>query len=730
MNLDIHVGKSRLVIHQGEAVWLAEPDGQVAPDSERGLLFRDTRLISVWQLFANGAAWERLSGGAPNHFMMQAFLSNPAIPTEDNAEIRARALLLELSRWLEGGVHEDLDIVNNGPVRARFNLELVLRSDVADLFEVKSHRLVRRGRIVTEWSEADQQLRSLYRNGDFMRGLTLTARGDTQAVMANGRLSFEVDLQPGEAWHACLLTDLHDGAETLKAPEGHASTSGVSVSSEALATWRDGATRLHTPNEEFYRFYHQGVDDLAALRLPWTRKGEVSVVPAAGLPWFAALFGRDSLIVALQCAPVTLQFARGALDLLGDWQATERDDSRDAEPGKILHELRRGELAHFKLIPHTPYYGTADATPLYLVLLHAAWRWTGERALLERHLDTAERCLDWIDTCGDRDGDLFQEYQTRAPRGYENMAWKDAGDAVPYPDGTLVRGPKALCELQGYVYAAWTGMAEIYAALGQEDRAAELRVKAVALLQKFNDVFWDEEWGGYVYALDGEKQPVKTSVSNVGHLLWSGIVPPERAARVVARLMAPDMFSGWGIRTLSTAASAVQPARLPQRLGVAARQRADRAGICPLRVPRGGGAGGARGQRRRDVFRAAPDPGAVCRAAARGGAVPGAGARRQRAAGLGGGLGVFVSPGVARDRGGCAEQRAAARAGAAGVAARGNAARPVHGRTDVRPAFRPRRGRDAGRRAAWGCGGGAGGGLKRLSRRRHAAASAQASRPS
>lgn len=552
MNLDIHVGKSRLVIHQGEAVWLAEPDGQVPADSERGLLFRDTRLISVWRLYANGAPWERLSGGAPTHFMMQTFLSNPAIPTEGNTEIAARALLLELSRWLEGGVHEDLDIVNNGRGRARFNLELVLRSDVADLFEVKSHRLVRRGRIVTEWSEADQQLKSLYRNGDFMRGLTLTARGDTQAVLANGRLSFEVDLKPGETWHACLLTDLHDGAETLKAPQGHASTSGASVSSDALAEWRGGATRLHTPNEEFYRFYHQGVDDLAALRLPWTRKGEVSVVPAAGLPWFAALFGRDSLIVALQCAPVTLQFARGALDLLGDWQATERDDSRDAEPGKILHELRRGELAYFKLIPHTPYYGTADATPLYLVLLHAAWRWTGERALLERHLETAERCLDWIDNCGDRDGDLFQEYQTRAPRGYENMAWKDAGDAVPYPDGTLVRGPKALCELQGYVYAAWTGMAEIFTALGQEDRAAEMRVKAVALLEKFNAVFWDEAWGGYLYALDGEKQPVKTSVSNVGHLLWSGIVPPERAARVVARLMAPDMFSGWGIRTLST----------------------------------------------------------------------------------------------------------------------------------------------------------------------------------
>jgi glycogen debranching enzyme len=275
-------------------------------------------------------------------------------------------------------------------------------------------------------------------------------------------------------------------------------------------------------------------------------------MPAAGLPWFAALFGRDSLIVAMQSAPVTLEFAHGALTMLGQWQADERDDYRDAEPGKILHELRLGELAHFHLVPHTPYYGTADATPLYLLLLHTTWRWTGDRVVLERHLPTAERCLDWIDAYGDRDGDLFQEYQTRSPVGYENMGWKDAGDAVPYPDGTLVRGPKALCELQGYVYAAWTGMAEIYDALDRPGRAEELRSKAAALFAKFNEVFWDEEFGGYVYALDGEKKKVLTSVSNVGHLLWSGIVPPERAGRVVARLMAADMFSGWGIRTLST----------------------------------------------------------------------------------------------------------------------------------------------------------------------------------
>ena len=202
------------------------------------------------------------------------------------------------------------------------------------------------------------------------------------------------------------------------------------------------------------------------------------------MPWFVGLFGRDSLIVSLQNAMVYPGFARGALDVLGRWQATERDDCRDAEPGKIMHELRIGELAYFKLIPHTPYYGTADATPLYLIVLHVAWRCTGDRTLIDQHLATAERCLEWIDKYGDLDGDGFQEYQTRSPDGYENLGWKDAGEALVYPDGSLVKGPKALCELQGYVYDAWLRMAEIYDELGDTAKAGRLRAKARKLFEQ------------------------------------------------------------------------------------------------------------------------------------------------------------------------------------------------------------------------------------------------------
>ncbi len=558
MRTQIQVGNPQLVIHEGDTVWAAGPDGQVNGSDDHGLFFRDTRLISIWQLSANGVPWELLNGGAVQHFALGVFLTNPVIVTQDG-EVARRELSLSLGRWMEGGVHEDIDITNHGRQTVRFNLELLLRSDFADLFEVKSRRFVRRGRVVTAWSDAGQTLRSTYTHDTFLRALTVTARGDTPAVYANGRVSFDIELAPGGTWHTCLLTDLHDGGETLAAPAACTSERGSSETALSLGEWRRGTLKLSSSNEEFYRLYRQGVDDMAALRLPVHRDGRTDVLPAAGLPWFAALFGRDSLVVALQSAPVTLAFARGALAVLGAWQARERDDARDAEPGKILHELRRGELAYFKLVPHTPYFGTADATPLYLITLHTAWRWSGDRALLAAHMQTAARCLEWIDNWGDRDGDGFQEYQTRAPKGYENMGWKDAGDAVLYPDGSMVKGPKALCELQGYVYAAWRGMAELYDAAGAPDRAEELRAKAAALYERFNEAFWNNDFGGYAYALDGDKRQVLTSVSNVGHLLWCGIVAPERAAQVVARLMAPDMFSGWGIRTLSAEHPAYNP---------------------------------------------------------------------------------------------------------------------------------------------------------------------------
>ena len=378
-------------------------------------------------------------------------------------------------------------------------------------------------------------------------------------MYANGRLSFEVDLDSGETWHCCLLYTLEDGKRTFPPLEDCADQHQKTHHAEALSDWLQSVLKIRSSNEEFYRLYRQALEDMAALRLPIVGTDHMVFLPAAGLPWFVAPFGRDSLIVSLQNMLIYPDFARGSLDILGSLQAREQDDYRDAEPGKILHEIRYGELAHFKLIPHTPYYGTADATPLYLITLNAAWRATGDRALLERHLETAEGCLSWIDDYGDRDGDGFQEYQTRSPVGYENMGWKDSGDSVVYPDGSLVKGPKALCELQGYVYDAWLRMSEVFDELGKPGRARELRTKAAALFKRFNEDFWDEELGFYAFALDGEKKKVLTVASNAGHCLASGIVPPERAAKVVRRLMAPDMWSGWGVRTLSALHPAFNP---------------------------------------------------------------------------------------------------------------------------------------------------------------------------
>ncbi len=559
MALEIKVGPPQLAINQGNVVLVTDEDGQIVFPSDKGIYVFDTRLISSWMIWANGVPWDLLNSGNLTHYASRIFLANGAIFTADG-EIPRHSIALSIGRSLGGGMHEDLDLTNHGPKAVRFNLEIAVRSDFADIFEVKSKRIVRRGKITSRWSAAKAQLKTAYRNRDFRRDVTIAIhRSDSPAVFANGRLSFEVELGPGSSWHACLFYTFTDGRDRSGVPEECIERCRDSSVGQRVREWKHAVLKIRTSNEEVYRLFTQAVEDMAALRLPIKGTDHMHYVPAAGVPWFAALFGRDSLIASLQSALVYPKFATATLEVLGKYQATERDDHRDAEPGKIMHELRRGELAHFKAIPHTPYYGTADATPLYLIVLHTAWMATGDANLLERHLTTAEKCLTWIDEYGDRDGDGFQEYATRSAEGYENQGWKDAGEAVVNSDGSLVKGPKALCELQGYVYDAWLRMAAIFDHLGKSDRADDLRRKASRLFDHFNEAFWDEEAGFYALALDGDKKKVMSIASNPGHCLWSGIVPPERAGRVVSRLMERDMRSGWGIRTLSAAHPAFNP---------------------------------------------------------------------------------------------------------------------------------------------------------------------------
>jgi glycogen debranching enzyme len=359
MPFKVEVGPPQIAIHQAQTVLITDPDGQVSWPSDKGLYFFDTRLVSAWAIYANGEPWDLLNGGSVSYDTARIHLINRSFPTEDGA-VPAQSLGFVISRTLGGGLHEDLDVVNHGRKHVRFNLEIAIRSDFADVFEVKDHRIVRRGRISTTWSEAEQELRTTYRNQDFVRAVHVRARGDGQhAGYANGRLSFEVSLDPGKTWHCCLLYDLLDGTRHFHAPHECSHETHTRSRTNGHAEWQQGVMKLRTSNEEFYRAYHQSIEDMAALRLPIAGTDHMEFVPAAGLPWFMAPFGRDSLIVSLQNILIYPEFARGALDVLGRWQAKERDDYRDAEPGKIMHELRYGELAHFRLIPHTPYYGTS-----------------------------------------------------------------------------------------------------------------------------------------------------------------------------------------------------------------------------------------------------------------------------------------------------------------------------------------------------------------------------------
>jgi glycogen debranching enzyme len=551
MAFDIKVGPPQLTVHQGYTVMVSDPDGRIPDVGQNGLFFLDTRLICVWSLFADGVPWKLLNGAPVAGSAARVFCTNSEIPTA-RGTISTETLGLAFGRSLDGGMHEDFEITNHAAEDVYFNLELVVRSDFADIFEVKSNSVTRRGEIKVEWSSHDQALTTTYQNKDFVRAVRIRAEAaGSPMTYANGRMSFKVELGPGARWTACLLYDFADGADWSTAPTQHIDDRAGPEAMSATRRWKDEVLEVETSNDTFAETFAQAIDDMSSLRLPLEGTDHIKFVPAAGLPWFVALFGRDSLVISLQNAIVHPEFARAALTVLAKWQATERDDYRDAEPGKIHHELRRGELAYFKLIPHTPYYGTADATPLYLITLHSAWMTTGDQSLLTEHLDTAERCLEWIDRFGDLDGDGFQEYQTRSSVGYTNQGWKDSGDAVMNVDGSLVKAPKALCELQGYVYDAWLRMAQVYDALNKPDKAAELRRKANVLFDAFNATFWNEDEGFYAFALDGDKKPVWSVASNPGHCLWSGIVPPDRAKRVAARLMKPDMWSGWGIRTLS-----------------------------------------------------------------------------------------------------------------------------------------------------------------------------------
>ena len=559
MSVTVTVGQPALTINRSSTFMVTDRSGEIDPNAVEGVFAEDTRFLSAYRMRINGKPWERISSAALSYHDARLYLTNPLLPGfAGSPDIPAAALALTLERSVDDGIRESYSITNYAPERVHAVFELELASDFADLFEVKAGRIQQRDNLVTEWHHATRELTTTYQRGGYVRRFTYQVEtADRPPTYANGRLIFPIHLAPGATWHGAAHFDLHGEperslrAQAAKPPERI---------EEMHQRWLAICTRLTTPVVDLERTWQQAVDDVGALRLHEHDLGPDLWVPAAGVPWYVTLFGRDSLIASVQCMMVHARFVEGTLRTLATYQATERDDWRDAQPGKIVHELRHGELAHFDAVPHARYYGTWDATPLYLIALHQAWRWLGDRRLIEELRPTAERCLDWIDRYGDVDGDGFQEYLRASSAGYENMGWKDAEDAIVYPNGHQVRQPKALCELQGYVYAAKLALAELYEDVyGEPDRAAVLRREAAELRRRFNERFWLEDQGIYALSLDPEKQRVATVASNAGHCLWSGIADADKAGRVVQRLMAPDMWSGWGIRTLSADNPAYDP---------------------------------------------------------------------------------------------------------------------------------------------------------------------------
>ncbi len=556
LTLPVQVGPSTITINRDDRILVTRPDARIEAEAEQGFFTSDTRFVSAYDVWLNGHSPVLLNAAPIRYFSARYEFTNPAL-LDASGPIAASTLALRIDRTVSGGLHEDYDLVNYGRQVAVITLEVRIHSDFADIFDVKQHELVRRGTMQTRWLPSAREIRTRYSNRSFRPELVIRVeRASSTPQFANGKLTFVAAVPPKGVWHVCLKwLPMADG-------DGRPETLGCSALTESRAGIVGPAlpyVGLATPNHAVRSAWQQAVRDMEALRLHDYHDGRDAVIAAAGVPWFVTLFGRDSLLVGMLGISGYPEFAAGALQRLAELQATEDDPERDMEPGKIPHEIRRGELTRLGLLPFAPYYGTHDATSLFIVLLSYLYQWTGDRSLVQRYLPNAEAALSWMDLSGDRDGDGFLEYATRSSRGYYNQGWKDAGDAVPAADGSLAPLPIALVELQGYAYDAKRRLADLYQLLGRDEDATRLREAARLLYEKVNERLWWEEEGTYYLGLDGHKKSIRTVASNAGHLLGSGIVPPERAGRVVERLLREDMWSGWGIRMLSSDHPAYNP---------------------------------------------------------------------------------------------------------------------------------------------------------------------------
>jgi glycogen debranching enzyme len=510
-----------------------------------GLFSFDTRFLSRWILTIDGQRLNPLSVDDLQYFETRFFL----VPGTGTVYIDAKLSVIR-QRAVGGGFHEELTILNHDDKPVDLEVRIEAGCDFADLFEVKDD-LKKKGEYYT--SVDNGRLVLGYRRETYVRETWVSA---TEVCSVDkGGLSFAVHVEPHEQWstdlHVAIGRDVRGAASGSLKYERHAKKARPNMEL-SLEKWIDDAPILDCDWDPLKRTYQRSLVDLAALRFsPPSLPGHY--LPAAGLPWFMTMFGRDSILTSLQALPFASELARTTLVALGLWQGARHDDFRDEDPGRILHEMRFGEMTAFEERPHSPYYGSVDATPLYVVLLDEYERWTGDTKLVRALEQQARAALAWIDDYADLQGNGYIAYKRRNEKtGLENQCWKDSWDSISYRDGRLPGFPRATCELQGYAYDAKMRGARLARTVWRDPAFAEqLEREAADLKRRFNRDFWVEDGEYFAIALEPDGSKVDALASNNGHLLWSGIVDKSKAKAVASHLMSPAMYSGWGVRTLA-----------------------------------------------------------------------------------------------------------------------------------------------------------------------------------
>jgi glycogen debranching enzyme len=520
---------------------------------EQGLYHEGTRYLSLFRLRLNGQRPLLLSSRVTDDDLwFGADLTNPDIPLGGDRLLARDLVHLFRGRCLfDGTWYERIRLCHYSPAPIGISLTFDVDADFADIFEVRGMRRARRGQRMTPLVEGSA-IRIEYHGLDNEKRWAHLEWSEPPVAAAPNMVRFEYELPPRTPHLLTLAISCEREhrpapARTIEAAEADAAA--------ALDRTERQYAVFESSSERFNQWLRRSAADLRML-VSATPHGEY---PYAGVPWFSTPFGRDGIITALQTLWINPRIARGVLEYLAATQADEVNEAQDAEPGKILHETRSGEMARLGEVPFGRYYGSVDATPLYVMLAGAYFERTGDREFLARIWPHVTRALTWIDTYGDRDGDLFVEYAPRSANGLVQQGWKDSQDSIFHADGTLADQPIALCEVQAYVYDARMRAAAMADALGLASLGDQLRDAAERLREAFEDRFWCEEESTYALALDGHKQRCRVRTSNAGHALLGGIAAAARARRVAAQLVGPNMFSGWGIRTVASTEARYNP---------------------------------------------------------------------------------------------------------------------------------------------------------------------------